>query len=116
LNLFFTGQIKSMAVELLSDDGRNRVIRPLAYVEEKYLTDFAAEKDFKPVELACPYHAGKQDPQREMVKEIVEQLASSYPRVRRSIFAALKHVRPSHLMDPDLEQRSGSAPDSSEEE
>jgi len=116
LNLFFTGQIKSMAVDLGSDDGRNRVIRPLAYVEEQYLTDFAAEKGFEPVELGCPYYAGKLDPQRKVVKEIVERLAAHHPRTRRSIFAALKHVRPSHLMDPDLEQRSGSAPDSSEEE
>jgi tRNA 2-thiocytidine biosynthesis protein TtcA len=116
LNLFFTGQIKSMAVDLLSDDERNRVIRPLAYVEEKYLTEFAAEKGFEPVEPNCPYYAGKLDPQRKMVKEIIEQLASSHPRARRSIFAALKHVRPSHLMDADLQQRSGSTPDSSEEE
>lgn len=116
LNLFFTGQIKSMAVELKSDDGRNRVIRPLAYVEEEYLTEFTIEKGFEPVELKCPYHAGKLDPQRKMVKKIIEQLASSYPRARRSIFAALKHVRPSHLMDPDLEQRSGPAADSSEVE
>jgi tRNA 2-thiocytidine biosynthesis protein TtcA len=115
LNLFFTGQIKSMAVELESDDGRNRVIRPLAYVEEEYLAGFAAEKGFEPVELKCPYHAGKLDPQRKMVKKIVAQLASSYPRARRSIFAALKHVRPSHLMDPDLGRRSGPPADSSEE-
>jgi len=116
LNLFFTGQIKSMAVQLESDDKRNRVIRPLAYVEEQYLVEFAAERGFEPVEIQCPYHAGKLDPQRKAVKEIVERLASQHPRTRRSIFAALKHVRPSHLMDPDLEQRSGSAPDSSEEE
>jgi len=116
LNLFFTGQIKSMAVELLSDDGRNRVIRPLAYVEERYLVDFAIKKGFEPVELGCPYHAGKLDPQRKMVKNIVEQLASQYPRARRSIFAALKHIRPSHLMDPDLDRRSSLAADSSEEE
>lgn len=116
LNLFFTGQIKSMAVRLESDDKRNRVIRPLAYVEERYLTEFAAEKGFEPVELQCPYHAGKQDPQRKMIKKLIADLASSYPRTRRNIFAALKHVRPSHLMDPDLGQRSGSAPDSSEEE
>ncbi|MFC1654628.1 ATP-binding protein [Myxococcota bacterium] len=115
LNLFFTGQIKSMAINLLSDDKRNRVIRPLSYVEEEYLTEFAGEKGFKPVELACPYHAGKQDPQRKTVKRIVEQLASRFPRTRRSIFAALKHVRPSHLMDPDLLERSDLSAESSEQ-
>lgn len=116
LNLFFTGQIKSMAIQLLSDDRRNRVIRPLAYIEEKHLVDFVKEKHFEPVELNCPYHAGKLDPQRKVVKEIVERLSAHHPRTRRSIFAALKHVRPSHLMDPSLERRPGSAPDPSEEE
>jgi tRNA 2-thiocytidine biosynthesis protein TtcA len=107
LNLFFTGQIKSMAVNLLSDDRRNRVIRPLAYVESSYVADFVAVKKFTPVEIACPYQTGKVDPQRLTVRKMVEQLASRFPRARRSIFAAMKHVRPSHLMDPGLLERSG---------
>lgn len=115
LNLIFTGQIKSMAVNLESDDKRNRVIRPLAYVEEGYIDAFIAEKRFSPVELACPYITGKVDPQRETVRKMIEQLATRIPRARRSIFAALKHVRPSHLMDPDLERRSAPAAETSEE-
>lgn len=116
LNLFFSGQIKSMAVNLLSDDGRNRVIRPLAYVEAGYVAEFAAQKKFEPVEIACPYLTGKLDSQRRAVRQMVERLAARYPRARRSIFAALKHVRPSHLMDPDLKERSPSTGESSEPE
>jgi hypothetical protein len=36
---------------------------------------------------------------------MVEALSREAPRVRRSILAALKHVRPSHLLDPDLTLR-----------
>jgi tRNA 2-thiocytidine biosynthesis protein TtcA len=116
LNLFFTGQVKSMAVNLLSDDGRNRVIRPLAYVESEYVAEFAAQKKFSPVEIACPYISGKTDPQRLVVRQMVERLVARFPRARRSIFAAMKHVRPSHLMDPDLEERSCPRDKSSEPE
>lgn len=115
LNLFFTGQIKSMAVVLESDDKRNRVIRPLAYVEEAYIADFVAEKHFCPVEPDCPYISGKVDSQRKTVKKMVEQLATRFPRARRSIFAAMKHVRPSHLMDPGLLERSAPPVETSEE-
>src|SRR5512140_1491745 len=41
LNLFFTGQLKAMPVRLKSDDGRNTVIRPLAYVAEEDLAEYA---------------------------------------------------------------------------
>ncbi len=103
LNLFFTGQLKSMAVELTSDDGRNTVIRPMAYVEAALLVDFCAERGYRPVSLACPYVAGKVEPQRERVRRLISQLGDDIPRLRRTMLAALKHVRPSHLLDPGLE-------------
>jgi len=106
LNLFFTGQIKSMAVNLRSDDGRNRVIRPLAYVEGELLEKFATERRFEPIEVNCPYHQGKIEPRRRMVQGIIDGVAAGHPRVRRDILAALKHVRPSHLMDPVIQRRS----------
>jgi tRNA 2-thiocytidine biosynthesis protein TtcA len=99
MNLFFSGQTKSMAVRLRSDDGRNLVIRPLAYIEAKLLEDFAAERGYQSVEIACPYNNGSIDPQRKMVARLIEQVAVDYPQVRRSILAAMKHVRLSHLLD-----------------
>ena len=99
MNLFFTGQTKSMAVRLTSDDGRNLVIRPLGYVEASLLEDFARERGFQSVEIACPYNTGAIDPQRKLVARLIEQVAASHPRVRRSILAAMKHVRLSHLLD-----------------
>lgn len=110
LNLFFTGQLKSMAVELTSDDGRNTVIRPMAYVEAERLADFCVECGFQPVSLACPYVVGKVEPQRERVRRLISQLGRDIPRLRRTMLAALKHVRPSHLLDPDLADRNTADP------
>jgi len=105
LNLFYSGQLKSMGVNLLSDDRRNRVIRPLCYIEEETLRAFAKAADFRPVEIACPYRDGSRDPRREAVKRWVAQLAQEIPELRRSALAALKHVRPTHLLDRTLPQR-----------
>jgi len=41
MNLFFGGQLRSMAPRFLSDDGRNTVIRPLCYVPEEWLASYA---------------------------------------------------------------------------
>ncbi len=102
LNLFFSGQVKSMAVDLTADDGRNRVIRPLAYVEASHLRAYVREVGYEPVAVDCPHHDQHQDPRRGMMRRMIEQLAEPYPRVRRSLLASLKHVRPSHLLDLPL--------------
>lgn len=46
LNLFHGGALKSMPPKLLSDDKQNILIRPLAYVQEKDIIDYAALKEF----------------------------------------------------------------------
>src|SRR5713101_9085869 len=46
LNLFFVGQLKAMPPILRSDDGRNTIIRPLAYCQEKEIARYAEEKQF----------------------------------------------------------------------
>ena len=46
LNMFFGGKLKAMPPKLVSDDGRHMVIRPLAYIPESDLVDWAAHRQF----------------------------------------------------------------------
>ncbi len=46
LNLFFNSRLKSMPAKLRSDDGRNVVIRPLAYLREKRIKQYAGLREF----------------------------------------------------------------------
>ncbi len=46
MNMFFGARLKGMPPKLVSDDGRNIVIRPLAYVPEVDLERWAVERAF----------------------------------------------------------------------
>lgn len=108
LNLFFTGQIKSMAPRLQSDDGRNVVIRPLVYCAEAELAAFAQERGF-PI-AGCGICSAQANHQRAQVKRLIEQLGASNPNLPGNLFAALQRVRPTHLLDRQLLQRLGLDP------
>ena len=80
LNLFFTGQIKTMAPRLTSDDGRNIVIRPLLYCPEDQIQVFADELGFTPA--PCTLCTDQDGLKRQMVKGLVEELAALWALVR----------------------------------
>ena len=100
LNLFYGGVLKSMPPVLRSDDGRNTVIRPLAYCREVDLARFASLMDY-PI-IPCDLCGSQPDLKRQEVKELIARLQAENPGVGDSLLAALKHVIPSHLMDARL--------------
>lgn len=100
LNLFFTGQLKGMPPKLISDDGRNVVIRPLAYCGEEVIGRYAQELGF-PI-IPCTLCSSQDGLQREAMKSMLNQLEARYPQVRNIAFAAMGNVVPSHLLDRNL--------------
>lgn len=100
LNLFFGGKMKAMPPKLLSDDGKNTVIRPLAYCKEKEIAKFASYKQF-PI-IPCNLCGSQENLQRKQIKQMLQSWDRQFPGRIESIFRAISHITPSHLMDPEL--------------
>ena len=82
LNLMFTGSMRAMPPKLISDDGRNTVIRPLAYAAEKTIARYAELAQF-PI-LPCNLCGSQEQLMRKQVKRLLNELEASAPRVRES--------------------------------
>jgi len=100
LNMFFGGKIKSMPPKLVSDDGENVVIRPLAYCAEKDIERFARGMEY-PI-IPCNLCGSQENAQRKHIKTMLRDWDTRFPGRIVSIATALKNVVPSHLADSSL--------------
>jgi tRNA 2-thiocytidine biosynthesis protein TtcA len=98
MSLFFRGEIRTMPPRLLSDDGRHIVIRPLCYVFEEELRQYAQGRRFPVVSCASPY-CEDETALRFQMKALVADLEARYPRLKNSLLAALGKVNVTHLLD-----------------
>ena len=99
LNLFFNGSIKGMSPNLLADDGRNRIIRPLVYVREEMTRQYAQSVGVPIVGCSCGFQ-GMVASRRHWVKELLSQIEHEVPDVKSNLLAAMGRVRQRHLLKP----------------
>ncbi len=108
LNLFHGGRVKAMPPKLLSDDGRNVVIRPLALCTERDIARYARARRY-PL-IPCNLCGSQENLQRQAVKRMLAEWEHESPGRTDVIFRALQNVSPSQLADPALFDFAGLAP------
>jgi tRNA 2-thiocytidine biosynthesis protein TtcA len=100
LNLFHQAKLKAMPPKLRSDDGRNVVIRPLAYCKEDDIADYAAQRGF-PI-MPCNLCGSQENLQRKAIKAMLADWDRQHPGRVENVFRALGDVSPSQLADTKL--------------
>jgi tRNA 2-thiocytidine biosynthesis protein TtcA len=100
LNLFHGGRLKAMAPKLRSEDGRNVIIRPLAYIPERDIARYAQGMRF-PL-IPCTLCGSQPNLQRQAVKQMLADWERGNPGRVQSIFSALRNVEPQTLADTRL--------------
>lgn len=100
LNMFHGARLKSMPPKLRADNGRNTIIRPLAYCREKDLIQFAELRNY-PI-IPCNLCGSQENLQRQNIKAMLSDWDSATPNRIENIFKSLKNVSPSQLADTQL--------------
>ncbi|MEH6463052.1 MAG: tRNA 2-thiocytidine(32) synthetase TtcA [Shewanella psychromarinicola] len=97
LNMFYAGKQKSMPPKLLSDDGANMVIRPLAYCREKDIEEYSTLKSF-PI-IPCNLCGSQENLKRGAIKDMLQLWDKQYPGRIETIFTAMQNTAPSQGVD-----------------
>ena len=100
MNLFYVGQLKAMPPILRSDDGRNTIIRPLAYCQESEIQKYSDEQKF-PI-IPCNLCGSQPNLKRARIKRLINELEKETPYIRATMMTALTNVTGSHLLDNKL--------------
>lgn len=89
LNLFYHGEFSAMNPRQELFGGKVVIIRPLCYVEEKFLKKFATESGFPSQMCRCP---NSETSKRRLMKNFVRSVEKSCDHVRTNVFRSMSRI------------------------
>jgi len=109
MNLFYAGKMQAMPAKYTTDDKRFEVVRPLLECAEADILAFATEQAY-PI-IPCTLCGSQTGMKREAMGQLLVTLEKDHPHLRAVMMNALKNIRPSHLLDQELQAAWGDRPD-----
>lgn len=91
LNIFYQGNMNVMKPSYESEEYGVRVIRPLAYVEEKNIIKYAKKIELPILKNECPYETSENS-RRLKVKQLINELSKDNKNIRSVILNSLKNI------------------------
>lgn len=91
LNVFYQGNIGVMKPAYDSEEYKVKVIRPLAYVEEKDIIKYSKKLNMPILINECPYEKSDNS-KRLKVKKLIAEIAKDSPNIRSVIFNSIKNL------------------------
>ena len=94
LSLFYEGRLNTFAPKTFLDRIGLTMIRPMIFIKETYIKGFA--ESLPVTKSQCP---ADKHTKRELVKNILSNIAVSIPNIREMIFTAITHPDRCNLFD-----------------
>ncbi|MDX8335437.1 MULTISPECIES: tRNA 2-thiocytidine biosynthesis TtcA family protein [Cetobacterium] len=91
LNVFYQGNMGVMKPAYYSEEYGLKVIRPLAYVEEKEIIRYAKKLSLPILHNDCPYETSENS-KRLKVKKLIEDLSKDSPNIRSVMLNSIKDL------------------------
>ncbi len=100
LNMFYGGKLKAMPPKLLTDNKKNIVIRPMAFIGESDIVNYSRLSEFPtvPPDLC----GAEKNMQRTVVKAMISSWKKEFPGRLETIFRSMNNIAPSQLGDTAL--------------
>ena len=91
MNILYQGNRNIMRPSYISEEHGMRVIRPLAFVEEKNIISYARKLSLPIMKSKCPYETSE-DSKRLKIKNLIKELSADNDDIRSVILNSIKDL------------------------
>ncbi len=96
MNIMFSGETGCFNPKQDFFGGRFVIIRPMVYVERKYVERYARSHGISDISENCPY---SKESKREVIRELIRMASRYEKRVVKNIFAAITNINRKYLFE-----------------